>query len=78
MAAPFTERLQEFLDRFLLGPEVAVKDRHVGNRPGTLLSHKLLDGWVPGRGVPHTYGPVFHRAVTMVAPYFGHGFSSAL
>jgi hypothetical protein len=35
------ERSEKVLDAFLLGPEVAVKRRYIGNRAGSLLGHQF-------------------------------------
>jgi hypothetical protein len=70
------EDFQKIFDGLLLGPEIAVQHGHVGDRPGALLGHQLLDGRVPGSGMADRRSTVVWRGVPMLAIQFGHGFTS--
>ena len=56
VAAPLVEGFQKILDGLLLGPEIAVQQGNLGDRPGALLSHQLLDGRVAGSGIADRHG----------------------
>ena len=66
VAAPFVECLQKLLDRFLLRPEVAVKDGHVRNWSRTLLRHQFLNGRVAGPDVFNRRGAILGLCVRML------------